>query len=118
MFFALHQLCNADEWQADLSLLSMARESKDAIVKLLLLCAVTLDESGSIWASSAGYLPRADVGAMEVVAELGRIAEAGGQDPCQIHLPFQELEMILPHELDGKDGHARPSPDRFAVQSG
>ena len=55
---------------ADLSLLSMARESKDAIVKLLLLCAVTLDESGSIWASSAGYLPRADVGAMEVVAEL------------------------------------------------
>ena len=91
---------------ADLSLLSMPRESKDAIVKLLLLCAVTLDESGSIWASSAGYLPRADVGAMEVVAELGRIAEAGGQDPCQIHLPFQELEMILPHELDGKDGHA------------
>ena len=94
MFFALHQLCNADEWQADLSLLSMARESKDAIVKLLLLCAVTLDESGSIWASSAGYLPRADVGAMEVVAELGRIAE---------------LEVILPHELDGKDGQ-----DRFA----
>ena len=108
-------------------ILSMPSESKDAVVKLLqlpkrqqmlLLSAVKLDESGRIRASndgrnagssSAGYPPRADVGAgsvelevllpreldvtdghaMEVVAELGRIAEAGGQDPIRIHLPFQ-----------------------------
>ena len=119
------------EWQllrAQILSLSKDASVKDAIVKLLqlpkrqqmlLLSAVKLEESGSIRApddsrhaesaSSAGYPPRADVGAgsvelevllpreldvtdghaMEVVAELGRIAEAGGQDPIRIHLPFQ-----------------------------
>ena len=150
-----------------LPILSMSCESKDAVVKLLqlpkrqhmlLLSAVKLDESGSMWASndsrnagspsSAGYPadvgagnpPRADVGAgyppnvgagsgyrpnvgtgnpprradvkvrcdelvlederdMEVVAELERKAEAGGQDPLKIEIDehFKVAETLEFH---------------------